>query len=290
MPRPAVDVIVPFAGPDRELDALIARLSALASNPEDRLIVADNRAGAGTGTPQHGRVQILNAGDRAGSYHARNRGARAGQAPWLLFIDADVEPAPDLLDRLFEPAPAEKTAILAGGILDEAPADPARETAALRYARLRRSMSQEQTLVHGFAQTANCAVRRAAFDALGGFAEVRSGGDADLCLRASAAGWNIEERRAAEVVHRNRATIPAMLAQRARHGAGAAWLSRQHPGTFEARNPLGIAWWGAKRAVSGLGALARGDRDEAVLGLLDGPTLWAFELGRLLPNRRRQGR
>jgi hypothetical protein len=79
-----------------------------------------------------------------------------------------------------------------------------------------------------------------------------------------------------------------MLAQRARHGAGAAWLARRHPGHFPARNPLGIARWGAQRAIEGLVALRRGDRDEAILGLLDGPTLWAFELGRLLPNRRLQ--
>jgi hypothetical protein len=40
------------------------------------------------------------------------------------------------------------------------------------------------------------------------------------------------------------------------------------------------------RAGAGLAALARGDRDGAISGLLDGPAVWAFELGRLVPNGR----
>jgi len=46
-----------------------------------------------------------------------------------------------------------------------------------------------------------------------------------------------------------------------------------------------LALWSARRAAHGLAAAARGDRDEALLGMLDGPAVWAFELGRLVPNR-----
>ena len=97
-------------------------------------------------------------------------------------------------------------------------------------------MSQEITLADdqwAFAQTANAAVRRKAFEQVGGFeAGVRSGGDADLCFRIRAAGWDLERREQAAVVHRNRQTVPRMLAQRARHGAGAAWLSERWPGAL----------------------------------------------------------
>jgi hypothetical protein len=47
----------------------------------------------------------------------------------------------------------------------------------------------------------------------------------------------------------------------------------------------GLAWWSVRRAAAGVAALARGDRDGAICGLLDGPAVWAFELGRLVPNR-----
>lgn len=278
-----MDVVVPFAGTAAQLETLTDRLSALRRRPGDTLLVADNRPGARE--HRRGDIAVVAAGDYLGSYHARNAGARAGSAPWLLFLDADVTPAPDLLDRLFAPAPDEHTAVLAGAVRDDEP-----DSLAQRYAWLKASMSQEHTLGHdgaGFAQTANCAVRREAFAAVGGFADrVRSGGDADLCLRLAAAGWAIESRPGAQVVHHNRVTVARMLAQRARHGAGAAWVGREHPGALPARNLPGVVWWGLRRAASGIGCLARGDRDGVVVGLLDGPAVVAFELGRRLPNRR----
>jgi hypothetical protein len=279
--RPGVDVVVPVAAPGPAVRALVARLRSLRLGDGDTLTVVDNR-GVGVDEPE-----VLVAAEVPTSYFARNAGAARGGAPWLLFLDADVEVPGDLLDRLFVPEPGERTAVLAGAILDEPPGDDG--GAAVRYAWLKAAMSQETTLAHGrwaFAQTAHCAVRRAAFEAVGGFrAGVRSGGDADLCWRLRAAGWALEARPGATVVHRNRASLGALLRQRARHGAGAAWLGRQHPGALPARRPLGLLWWSARRAGAGVAAMARGDRDAALLGLLDGPAVWAFELGRLAPNR-----
>jgi GT2 family glycosyltransferase len=287
--RPNVDVVVPFAGTAPALRALVLRLAGLRVRPGDSVTVADNRGvagGAALGTPA---VSVVEAAARRSSYHARNAGAIRGDAPWILFIDADVEPAPDLLDRLFDPQPAQRTAVLAGAVLDQPPLDGVRGPTALRYQWLKASMSQDLTLGHGewaFAQTASCAVRREAFEQVGGFrGGIRSGGDADLCFRLAAAGWELERRPGAAVLHRNRTTVPRMLAQLARHGAGAAWLSREHPGAFPPRAWPGLVWWGARQAGAGLAALARGDRDAAIVGLLDGPAVWAFELGRALPNR-----
>lgn len=284
--RPAVDVVVPCAVDAATLRDVVARLAGLRLREGDTVTVVDN-CGVGVAAPEP--VRVLAATEVRSSYFARNRGAEAGSAPWLLFLDADVVAPVDLLDRLFAVAPGERTGVLAGAVVDEPPGDGGRDSIALRYAWLRSSMSQEVTLGHGrwaFAQTANCAVRREAFAAVGGFREgVRSGGDADLCFRLRAAGWALEPRDDAAVVHRNRTTVPQMLAQRARHGAGAAWLAREHPGAFPARSWPGLLWWGLRRMGAGVAALARGDRDGAVLGLLDGPAVWAFELGRLAPNR-----
>jgi hypothetical protein len=282
-----VDVVLPFKGSDAALDDVVARLAGLSTRPGDTLTVADNRPAATDSS--RGAVRIVGAGATRTSYFARNRGAERGEAPWLVFLDADVHPPADLLDRYFaEPAPSETTGVLAGAVLDE---QPETDTAANRYAYLKSSMSQEITLADDawpFAQTANAAVRREAFAQVGGFEEsVRSGGDADLCFRIRAAGWALERRPDAAVTHRNRATIPRMLAQRARHGAGAGWLARRWPGALPRRRWPGLAYWSAKRTVHGLSALANNDRDEALLGLLDGPAVWAFELGRLIPNRPR---
>jgi cellulose synthase/poly-beta-1,6-N-acetylglucosamine synthase-like glycosyltransferase len=273
--RPAVDVVVPVAGSAAAVEEVLERSGRLALRDGDTLTVVDNRSVGVRGTLVAAAVR--------GSYFARNAGASRGAAPWLLFLDADVEAPADLLDRLFAPEPGERTAVLAGGVRD---AEALRGAA--RYAWLRSAMDQRAVLARGFAQTANCAVRRAAFEAVGGFrADVRSGGDADLCWRLAAAGWGLEERRDAAVVHRNRESVVAMLRQLARHGAGAAWLEREHPGSMPGRSWPGVAWWSARRAGAGLAALARGDRDGALRGLLDGPALIAFEFGRLLPNRAR---
>jgi hypothetical protein len=291
-PRPAVDVVVPFRGSAAQLEVLAERLKTLALRDGDSVTIADNRAGAQD--DQRGPVRILGAGERQTSYHARNRGADANQAPWLVFIDADVLAPPDLLDRYFAPPPADDTGVLAGAVVDETPPDGpgnrnGNRNPVVRYAYLKSSMSQEITLADArwaFAQTANAAVRRQAFEQVGGFeAGIRSGGDADLCFRLHAAGWSLERREQAAVVHRNRTTIARMLGQRARHGAGGAWLSRRWPGAMPRRRWPGLALWSTRRAVHGIKAAARGDHDEALLGLLDGPAVWAFELGRLIPNR-----
>lgn len=282
--RPAVDVVVPYAGSSAGLAALVARLTRLELGDDDTVTVVDNRGVPGAG---RGRVRVARLAAPRSSYSARNAGAALGGAPWLLFLDGDVDPPADLLGRYFAREPGERVGVLAGAVVD-APVGPA-GPAAPRYAELKAAMSQETTLAHGpwaFAQTANCAVRREAFAAVGGFAGgIRSGGDADLCWRLRAAGWTLERREEAAVVHRNRATVAGMLGQRGRHGAGAAWLGRRHPGALPARRPAGLAWWAVRRGATGAAAALRGDRDAALLGLLDGPAVWAFELGRAVPNR-----
>ena len=287
MTRPAVDVVVPFGG--GALGAVLRWAAALEVREDDTVTVVDNRASPEDVAVLPRGVRLIAASGVASSYFARNVGARAGSAPWILFLDADVEPPPDLLDRLLDPSPRERVAVVAGEVLDEEPrpGDPR----VVRYAWLKRSMSQGG-LRDGFAQTANCAVRRAAFEAVGGFRDhVRSGGDADLGFRLRAAGWELELREDAAVVHRSRRALRRFLAQQARHGAGAAWVNRERPGSFPARSLPGVVWWGVRRAAEGARALRRGDRDAALTGFLDGPATLAFELGRrLVPNRAQRRR
>lgn len=288
MPRPAVDVVVPFAGAASDLEATMRRVSALALRAGDTLVVVDNRPAAAAPVPAHGPVRLLRAPELQSPAFARNRGAAAGSGEWLVFIDADVDAPPDLLDRYLEPAPRARTAILGGPVLSATP-DGERETRAMRFARLRGHMSQELTLERGrwsFAQTANCAVRRSAFQSVDGFRpDLRTGEDADLCFRLAALGWELEACHRASARHRPRSTVPALLRQCAMHGAGTAWLERAYPGSFPARRRLGLSWWTLRRLASAAVGALRGDADAVLLGLLDPGTVWAFELGRTLPNR-----
>lgn len=276
-----MDVVVPFVGTDADLAGLLARLGDIDLRDGDSLTVADNRPGAsGDGD------RVIAARARPSSYYARNLGAERGGAPWILFLDADVQPQPGLLDRYFDPEPGERTAVLAGGVEDE-PLGAA-PTAAERYAVKASQMSQANTLKAGpwaYAQTANAMVRREAFEAVGGFnGGIRSGGDADLCFRLRAAGWDLEERPAAGVLHDNRASARAFLRQKARHGSGAQWLVRRYPAAFP--KPDRHLW--ARRLLRELKMVvpmvARGRRDEAADLLMPTVVFWAFEFGRLFPN------
>ena len=285
--RPAVDVVVPFLGSREALEGLARELSRIEQRPGDTVTIVDNLGAGGQPPDTPPGVRVTVAADLRSSYYARNRGAAEGHADWLLFIDADVDPPPDLLDRYFETPPGDGTGILAGAVLDEEPHPDGPQPVAARYAMLQRSMSQHNTLAGpwGYAQTANCAVRRAAFEEIGGFcAEVRSGGDADLCFRLRDAGWKLEPRDGAAVVHHSRRTLRQLVRQRARHGAGVAWLSRQYPGAFPRKRWPGLVKWTVQSESGAALALARGRRDDALLGAIEPLSVWAFELGRLLPN------
>ena len=289
MLRPAVDVVVPFAGPREALEQLAHSLASLGLAPGDSIVIVDNTPGRERSTREEGGIPVLHASERRSPGYARNRGAALGTADWLLFLDADTDPPQDLLARYFDPAPRPRTGVLAGGIRDE-PASKSGPPAA-RYAYIREAMSQQDTFRFGdwgFPKTANAAFRREAFEQVGGFREdIRTAEDADLSYRLRAAGWEIERREAAVVTHRNRATLRSFVHQRALYGAGGAWLERQYPGSFPARRRPGLLWWAVRQATRGLLAAAvERDRDRAVWAVFNPLELVVWELGRSLPNER----
>ena len=282
--RPSIDVVVPFAGSDAELDAVVRGVGRVERGVDDSATIVDNRPTAES-SRRVGDVSIVPAPERQSSYFARNSGATAGSGEWLVFIDADVTAPPDLLERYFDEPPGERTGLLAGGILDSEVGAP---TAVSRYLTESSSMSQDNTLRGDwpYAQTANCAVRRAAFEEIGGFNDgIRSGGDADLCFRLRAADWEMETRDAAAVEHHARSSLRAMVRQRARHGSGSAWLNRAYPGSVPAERWLGLIKWTLIELGRAAARLLRGDRPAAARAVVAQASAWALQLGRLLPNQ-----
>src|SRR3954447_21407768 len=120
MARPPVDVVIPFAG--LALDGIVAGMEVLEVREGDTVTVVDDRPAGAAVQPAWSseRVRVVAAPERQSSYFARNRGAAGGDAPWILFLDADVRAPSGLLDAYFAEPPGERTAVLAGGIRDEA--------------------------------------------------------------------------------------------------------------------------------------------------------------------------
>ena len=290
--RPSVSVVIPFVGSAADLDRLVRDLGTLELAPADELIIVDNRPPGSPPLPAAGLPPVgrLARADRLpGPAYARNCGADDAHGEWLVFLDADTRPKAGLLDAYFDPEPEAETAVLAGGIVDVA----LRSTVVSRHDVTRQRMSEGMTLRRTgspYAQTANCAVRRVAFRGVGGFGEQARGEDADLCFRLRQAGWALEERPRAQVEHTAREAVRPWLSQQLRHGRSAAWLNRRWPGEFPAR---GVRFVGNRTLHLGghaVAALARGDTEEAAFTALDLARIWAFELGRLTPERPRRWR
>lgn len=279
--RPGVSVVVPFAGSRESARRLLANLATLELGPRDELIVADNSldgAAAAGEAPSH--ATVVRATGKRSSYHARNAGARAARSDWLLFVDADCEPTPTLIRDYFGEPVAAGVGAIAGAVCPRGAGDGL----VARHARSRPYLDQATFIAEprgGFGATANLLVRRSVWSALGGFSEVRSGGDVDFSWRLQAAGYALEHRSQAVVRHRHRDALWPFVRQRLRYGAGERWLARRWPGRRRVRHVLPAA---GRRLGASVVLAARGRREAALFNLLDAVAFGAEAAGWLLGN------
>lgn len=185
-------VVVPTIGRTCLADCL--RALAVSSGPRPaQVVVVDDRPVADGALPLGPvgelPVRVLATGGR-GPAAARNAGARAVGAPWVVFLDDDVQVLPDWADRLAEDLAEadDRTGGVQGRLTvplpdDRRPTDWERGTAGLEAAAW---------------ATADMAYRATALKEAGGFDErfpraFRE--DADLALRVRSAGWTLRRGR-----------------------------------------------------------------------------------------------
>jgi len=279
--RPAVSVVVPFVGERRHAQRLAANLARLEVAEDDELIVADNTARGMPGVSLPPRARVARAAEERSAYHARNEGARRATCEWILFLDADCRPVPDLLDAYFAEPASERCGALAGAVL----ASPDQRALIARYARDRGFLNMaggNEGPGWRIAVAGNVLIRRAAFDRIDGFVEgIRSGGDVDLSRRLMAAGWTIDARPRAAVEHHHRERLIPFLGTIARYAAGSRWLERRYPG-HSPRWPLPRQLALAARDSAALAI--RGRREQAAFRALDGLGLVAHNVGYVTGN------
>jgi colanic acid/amylovoran biosynthesis glycosyltransferase len=231
LPRPEISLVVPFAGRREDAVALLAALVGVELGPGDGVVVADNGpADAFAGLDLPAWLRLVPARGERSSYFARNVGAEASTAPWLLFVDSDCRPAAGILDHYFAPPPDLRTGVVAGSVR----AADGQTSLAAGYARSRGHLDETYHLdaePYPAGITANLLVRSDAFERIGGFHEgVLSGADVELCWRLQEAGWGLEYRPAATVEHRHPDALRALLRKSARYGAGRRWVNRRYRG------------------------------------------------------------
>jgi GT2 family glycosyltransferase len=263
-----VSVVVPVLGDAEEARSLLATLATLSTGAGDELIVADNTRDGVVATLGAGDVEVVAAGDRRSASHARNAGAAVAAGEWLLFIDADCDPPPELIDAYFrEPVP-DGCGVVAGEI--EGVAD--QHAFLARWARSRRGSWVSHHLDSGpypAGVTANLLVRRRAFEELGGF-RIGGGGDLDLSWRAQAGGWGLAYRPDVVIRHRDRETLSELASQAVAYGGHQRHLRDRHGPAVARGKLLGPL----ARSVAGAGVwTVRGRFEQAGFKLVDG--LWS---------------
>lgn len=221
-PTTAISVIVPIYNHWHLVPTLLDRLAAQHCPPQDfEILLTDNGSDSIPPLPDlPANARILHC-ERPGSYAARNHAIAHARGRILAFTDADCRPSPQWLSsarRLIEDHP-QGDLIVAGGVRI-VPADAARPNA-FELFDMALGIPQERYATLGFGVTANLFVARSVVQRVGGFDATRlSGGDAELCRRATASGARLVYHGPALVDHPARSTWAEVAAKARRIKGG----------------------------------------------------------------------
>ncbi len=207
-----VSVVIPAYNCARDLGECLAALRA-STLPPAEVVVADDASTDDTAAVAAAMgARVVRLAANAGPAAARNRAVAETHGDVLFFVDADVAVAPDAVARVAATLARDPEVAAVFGSYDTAPRAPG-------------LVSQFRNLLHHFVHQhgaaeastfwAGCgAVRRAAFDAVGGFDERpvrRFIEDIDLGYRLRRHGFRIRLDRGLLCTHLKRWTLGSMV-------------------------------------------------------------------------------
>jgi GT2 family glycosyltransferase len=248
---PDISVIIPHLNDTDRLRVCLAALAAqrLAPGQSFEVLVVDN----GSREPPEALVSAF-PGMRLvlepvpGPGPARNRGIALAAAPVVAFLDSDCIPDPGWLAAMLAGFAADPTCEVQGGAVEIFAADPARPNLAEAFD-LVYGIRQELTIRrHGFAATANLAVRREVFSAVGGFEGLHISEDMEWGMRAKAKGYPTRFNPEAVMRHPARDEMADLRRQWDRHVS--------HHWSMQPKTARGRAEWVARAAAMALSPVA----------------------------------
>lgn len=235
--EPAISVVIPHLN-QPELLALCLEALACQSFDRDRteIVVVDNgsRTRPESAVARHPGVRLVTEVE-PGPGPARNRGVALSRAPLIAFTDADCIPEPDWLSRIVERFGAEPETGIIGGEVRVFAADPARPTSTEAFDIVYGFRQARQIAKQNFAATANLAVRRQVFEAVGPFAGISVAEDMDWGQRAAGRGFPTRFAPDALVRHPARRAMADLRRQWDRH------IDHHH--RMQARRRFGRPLW-----------------------------------------------
>lgn len=172
-----------------------------------------------------GMARSLRMPSWGGAWAARNMALREAQGAAIAFTDADCRPEPDWLERGLEDLDRLDADLVAGHIevpLGERPG-------VVELVDFSRFLDQERSLAEaGFGATANLFVKREVVDSVGFFSDDSiEGGDLELCVAATRAGFKLVYSPRAVVHHEPRTKGLSMARRAFRDGYGQAQWVKQ---------------------------------------------------------------
>jgi GT2 family glycosyltransferase len=240
---PEVSVVIPHLNDEGRLALCLRALAAQTLGPERfEVLVIDN----GSQEPPAALVagfpgMRLVAEPTPGPGPARNRGVALARAPVVAFTDSDCIPDPGWLATILARFADDPGSVVLGGtvrVFAEAPDRPnVAEAFDLIY-----GFRQELTIArHDFSATANLAVRREVFAAVGGFAGLAVSEDMEWGRRAKLAGFPTRFVPQAVVEHPARRSMSDLRRQWDRHVS--------HYWSMQPKSIRGQAEWALKAAA-----------------------------------------
>ena len=208
---PRISVIVPVYNNPTDLAECVSALKASAGADTEILVVDDASTDDTRTAARATGARVVELTENSGPGAARNEGVAQARGRLLFFVDSDVVVAPDALDRIRAAFDTDPEVEAVFGSYDAAPRAPG-------------IVSQYRNLLHHFTHQqadraastfwAGCgAVRRAAFEAVGGFSGRRFDGieDLELGVRMRRAGFRIMLDKQLTGTHLKRWTLRSMV-------------------------------------------------------------------------------
>jgi len=255
---PTVSVVVPTAGRAAYLDVALTSIAPQASAAGGEVVVViDGEDPAGAAVARRHGARIIGLGEASGPNAARNAGIAATRSNLLVFVDDDVAAPGGWLDAILAGVASHPGEDVFGGPIRPAlerpkqlsacPGDPAPVTAL--------DLGTSDAMAD-FVWSANLAVRRRAFDAIGVFDPTRPiyGDEEDWLRRWRANGGTIRYLARAGLDHRRAgrdARLPRLVRAGYRRGRAARRYDEQKgrppSAPSELRTVAGCAWHVARR-------------------------------------------
>ncbi|HEX7134277.1 MAG TPA: glycosyltransferase [Iamia sp.] len=176
----SVSVVLPVRDEQDLVTAAVSDfLAAVEAIGGEVVVVDDGSADATAPRAEAAGARVIRRPAPEGPYAARNEGWRQAAHPIVAFVDVRCRPRPGWAAAVVAPFEDQAVAVVGGDV--RVGTGPSRAARAAHHLQPLQLAAADSAPFLPYAPTCHLAVRRSALDVVGGFAEVRGGGDVDLC-------------------------------------------------------------------------------------------------------------